>query len=138
MGQSPPPTITPIKDRIMMFQDMCDGDTCVFGSGMCATYHTKLVRRVVTRRVSYVDKCGAIKWKIGEGTILDCPGSKHSQRCVGNNTSGADILLPENPGTNKKTRLSLTGEVDQSEVQQHKVMSRITNTIGQHKVLEDS
>ena len=137
-GSLPPPTTKPIKDKIMTFQDMCDGDTCVFGSGMCATYHTKLVRRVVTRRVSYVDKCGAIKWKIGEGTILDCPGSKHSQRCVGNNTSGADILLPENPGTNKKTRLSLTGEVDQSEVQQHKVMSRITNTIGQHKVLEDS
>ena len=122
----------------MTFEDMCDGDACVFGSGMCATHHTKLIRRVVTRRVSYVDKCGEVKWKIGEGTILDCPGSQHSQRCVENTISRADSLLPENPGTNKRTRLSLRGEVDQSDVDQYQMMSKEDNTIGQHKFSENS
>ena len=114
----------------MMFEDMCDGDACVFGSGMCATHHTKLIRRVVTRRVSYVDKCGEVKWKIGEGTILDCPGSQHSQRCVENTISRADSLLPENPGTNKRTRLS--------DFDQYQMMSKEDNTIGQHKFSENS
>ena len=44
--------------------------------------------------VSYVDKCGAVKWNMGEATILDCPSSTHSQRCVSEITSETVRLLP--------------------------------------------
>ena len=86
---------------------------------LCATHHTKLVRRVVKRRLSCVDKCGAIKWTMGEATILDFPSSAHSQRCVSENTSEATIL-PEKWGTNTRTRLLSRDEADQSEENQLK------------------
>ena len=57
---------------------------------------------------------------------------------MGENTNETKTIIPENPGTNKKSRLSLTEEVDQSEVNQSQLMSENTNTIGQHKFLADS
>ena len=66
---------TPIKinERISKFQELIAGDECVMGSGRCGTHNTKLVRRIVTKKMSCVDKLGGIVWRSGEVTILACP-----------------------------------------------------------------
>ena len=97
---APPPRI---KKKIDRFQDLHDGDKCVMGSGRCATHHVKLVKRVIERRVSVVDKCGQVSWAMREGTIFDCPKSRQSGRCE---DSPAVTNLPVGKiVTNKKRKL---------------------------------
>ena len=78
------------------------------GSGRCATHHVKLVKRVIERKVSKLDKFGQVSWTIGEGTIYDCPKSGQSGRYEG---IPAVISLPVGEKTTNKKR----SEEDQSE-----------------------
>ena len=63
-----------VGDRITRFQDMVDRSAvCVTGSGRCATHNQKLVRRVVTKKQSCVDKCGGVGWRLCDFTVMVCP-----------------------------------------------------------------
>ena len=44
------------------------------GSVRCARHNTKLVKKIVLKKMSCVDKHGVVSWKMGEVTILACPG----------------------------------------------------------------
>ena len=103
----------PIKKRIDRFQDIHNGDKCVMGSGRCATHHVKLVKRVIERKESKLDKFGQVSWTIGEGTIYDCPKSGQSGRCE--SIPAVTNLPVGEKTTNKKRRLIQRSEEDQSE-----------------------
>ena len=45
---------------IRMFKQLSEGDKCVIGSGSCARNNAKLVRKVVTKKVSDIDEFGKI------------------------------------------------------------------------------
>ena len=61
-------------DRISRFQDMVDRSAvCVTGSGRCATHNQKLVRQVVTKKPSCVNKCGGVGWRLCDFTVMVCP-----------------------------------------------------------------
>ena len=107
-------TPPPIKKKIDRFQNFQNGDKCVVGSGRCATHHIKLVKRVVERKVSKLNKFGQVTWTMGEGIIFDCPKSGQTER---SGDSTAPINLPvKGNSTNKKIRLINKNELDQPEV----------------------
>ena len=41
-----------VGQKIKKFQELSDGNKCVFGSGMCATHNCKLVRGVTQKKIS--------------------------------------------------------------------------------------
>ena len=49
-----------INEKISKFQELITGDECVMGSGCCGTHNTKLVRGIVIKKMSCVDKSGGI------------------------------------------------------------------------------
>ena len=63
-----------------------------------ATHHIKLVREVIYKRASCVNKMGKIEWQMREGTTLVCP------------VAGSKLLADETPpltelgSTNKKQK----------------------------------
>ena len=103
----------PIKKKIDRFQDFQNGDKCVVGSGRCATHHIKLVKRVIERKVSKLDKFGQVMWTMGEGIIYDCPKSGQPQR-YDDNLAITNLPVRDN-SANKRIRLIQKNENDQSE-----------------------
>ena len=91
-----------ISEKILKFQDMIRGDECVIGSGRCASHNTKLVRKIVVRKMSCVDKFGGIGWRNGEVTILACP--KASQP-GSSSTTQLTTKYSSEAGTNKKQQI---------------------------------
>ena len=41
--------------------------------GRCSTHKCVLIREVVKKKMSTMDKCGKIVWTMGEATISRCP-----------------------------------------------------------------
>ena len=110
-----------ISEKISRFQDMIRGDECVIGSGRCASHNTKLVRKVVVRKMSCVDKFGGIGWRNGEVTILACP--KASQ--PGNNsTTQPTTKYSSEAGANKKQWIDVIECDDQLDVQTGQTVMR--------------
>ena len=62
-----------VKENIRMFQKLSMGEDCVIGSGRCSRHNVKLVRGVVMKKVSCVDKNGRLSWLMREVTSLSCP-----------------------------------------------------------------
>ena len=72
---------------------MISGDECVLGSGRCGKHNTKLVRKIVTKKMSCVDKlCGGV-------TILACPKA-NQPGC--SSTIKSSTEYPSEAGANKK------------------------------------
>ena len=65
---------TSVKDRIQQYQENTDNlrGNCVKSSGRCSTHKCVLLREVVRKKMSTIDKCGKIVWTMGEVTILRC------------------------------------------------------------------
>ena len=103
-------------DRISRFQDIVDNSAvCVTGSGRCATHNQKLVRRVITKKQSCVDKCGGVGWRLCDFTILECPTSLSSAPGMAggvNNTVMSE--LRRETSTNKNIEYTNNYEEDQS------------------------
>ena len=78
------------------------------------THQIKLVKRVIERKVSKLDKFGQVTWTMGEGIIFDCPKSGQTERS-GDNTAITKLPVKGN-STNKKIRLINKSELDQPEV----------------------
>ena len=93
---------------------MITGDECVIGSGRGGRHNTKLVRKIVVKKMSCVDKFGGIEWKNGEVTILACP--KASQPGSNSATQPTTVYSSE-AGTNKRQRVDIMLCEDQSDVQ---------------------
>ena len=64
-----------VKERIVEYQELSDNknDECVRSGGRCHTHSCVLVREIVEKKRSSLDKTGKIVWLIGEVTILRCP-----------------------------------------------------------------
>ena len=92
----------------------------MIGSGSCGSHNTKLVRKIVVKNMSCVDKSGGIRWRNGVVTILACP--KASQPGSSSTTQLTTEYSSE-AGTNKKQRVDVVVCDDQSDVQTgHTVM----------------
>ena len=87
-----------VKDNILMFQRLADRDECVVGSGRCSTHNTKLIRSVITKKVSEVDSHGHITWPIREVCILACPNKLDKQSS--SEFSANDLVPAKSVGTN--------------------------------------
>ena len=103
-------------DRISRFQDIVNKSAvCVTGSGRCATHNQKLVRRVISKKQSCVDKCGRVGWRLCDFTILECPTSLSSAPGMAggvNNTVMSE--LRRETSTNKNIEYTNNYEEDQS------------------------
>ena len=66
---------TSVKDRIQQYQGNTENlrGNCVKRSGRCSTHKCVLLREVVGKKISTMDKCGKIVWTMGEVTILRYP-----------------------------------------------------------------
>ena len=62
-----------MSDRILRFTELERGDECVIGSGRCATHNVKIVRVMKDVRQKYLDENGALRWRLSETTVLECP-----------------------------------------------------------------
>ena len=93
-----------IRDRIKSLEKFSKADEkCVMGSGMCATHNCKLVKQIIEKRTSCIDKNGKIGWLMREGTSLACPKSTNlsAHKPVVNNQLGSGS---KSKPTNKKQR----------------------------------
>ena len=105
-----------VSDRITRFQDMVDRNAvCVTGSGRCATHNQKLVRQVVTRKQSCVDKCGGVGWRLCDFTVIVCPTrlSSAPDGAGGDNNTGVSQLR-RGKTTNQKEEFTGSNEENQS------------------------
>ena len=71
----------------------------MLGSGRCGKHNTKLVRKIVTKKMSCVDKLGGIVWRSGEVTILACPKANQPGS---SSTIKSTIEYSSEAGANKK------------------------------------
>ena len=91
-----------MSDRILRFTELERGDECVIGSGRCATHNVKIVRVMKDVRQKYVDENGALRWRLSETTVLECPRAFSRQTTE----DCSDVSeLPEIVGTNGKTEI---------------------------------
>ena len=107
-----------MKEKITEFQKLSQGEKCVFGSGRCATHNCKLVRSVTQKKRSVINNEGEISWPMTDVTCLKCPKGSQTKPFTGVNTANHDISDPaeQNKGTNKKLRLSVESDNDQSAI----------------------
>ena len=66
---------TSAKERIVKYQELSDNkkDECVRSGGKCHTHSCVLIRRIVEKKRSTLNKTCKIVWLMGEVTILRCP-----------------------------------------------------------------
>ena len=92
-------------------------NNCVFGSGMCGYHLVKLVREVTMKKMSTIDKEGAVKWVQREVTCLKCPKANQTKP-LAHTTLSTDFTMSESPeykgAANKKQRISESIEMSQS------------------------
>ena len=88
-----------VKENIRMFQELANKDECVWGSGRCSTHNTRLVRKVVMKKVSEVSNKGHISWPMREVCTFACPNKLDKQS---NSEASAENLVPaKSVGTNR-------------------------------------
>ena len=66
-----------VKERIVKYQELSNNknDECVRSGGRCHTHSCVLIREIVEKKRSTLDKTGKIVWLMGEVTILRCPSA---------------------------------------------------------------
>ena len=106
-----------VKERTLQHERFSEFKKCVMGSGRCSTHHTKLIRSQKSKKMSVIGKDWTVSWTYRDVTCLKCPAVSnpaHQARAVklpGQAvTSQPDVRGP----TNKKTRISMRRELDQS------------------------
>ena len=64
-----------VRDKIQKFQELSRtvGGECLKSGGRCNTHSCVLVREIVNKKMSKLDKNGKLGWTFGEVTILACP-----------------------------------------------------------------
>ena len=77
------------------------------------THQIKLVKRVIERKVSKLDKFRQVTLTMGEGIIYDCPKPGQAE-CYEDNLATTNLPVRDN-SANKKIRLIQKSENDQSE-----------------------
>ena len=84
----------------------------MIGSGRCGQHNVKLVRSITKKKMSNVNKDGTVSWQMREVTILRCPAAQPE----GSASKVTAIAPPDlcEMGTNKKMRISVYDDVDQS------------------------
>ena len=102
-------------DRISRFQDIVDRSAvCVTGSGRCATHNQKLVRRVITKKQSCVDKCGGVGWRLCDFTVMVCPTRLSGAGKAGGDSNTEMSELRRGNATNQITEYLNNIEENQS------------------------
>ena len=84
----------------------------MIGSGRCGQHNVKLVRSITKKKMSNVNKDGTVSWQMREVTILRCPAAQPA-----GSVSKVSAIAPPHlseTGTNKKQRISVSDDVDQS------------------------
>ena len=104
-----------VRNKIARFEGMLNKEECVIASGMCGLHHCRVERDIVQKRVSSEDKHGNIQWTMREGTILVCPMARKPGIELDSNLLA--VSQPELLGgtTNKKLRITLKNEDNESQ-----------------------
>ena len=79
------------------------------GSGRCAKHNTRVNRVIEMKRVSTVSKDGSVSWKMCEVATLSCPAV-----IAGASTVSSDCLYNKMSATNKRPRILLNNDCNQS------------------------
>ena len=87
------PSQSEVRRKIKIFSDKSQGVKCVLGSGHCSGHNVKLVRSVVMKKVSEIDRNGMVIWPMREVTILSCPAVQPLVR----NVSATPVLESAEP-----------------------------------------
>ena len=103
-----------VKENIKMFQKLSMGENCVIGSGRCSRHNVKLVRGVVMKKVSCIDKNGKLSWLMREVTNLSCPYKPDRQH--GSDESAMMSPVTQSRGTNGSVKKLRYEVEDQSQV----------------------
>ena len=102
-----------VKENIKMFQKLSMGESCVIGSGRCSKHNVKLVRGVVSKKVSCIDKNGKLSWLMREVTNLSCPYKPDRQH--GSDESAMTSSVTQSRGTNGNAKKLRSDYDDQSQ-----------------------
>ena len=103
-----------VKESIKMFQKLSEGEKCVIGSGRCSSHNVKLVRGVVKKKVSCIDKDGKLSWLMREVTNLTCPYKPDKK--LGKSESAMMSSVTQSRGTNGSAKKLRYESEDQSQV----------------------
>ena len=61
------------KDTVSKFKKMSRGIDCAIRSGFCSSHNCKVVRKITSKKMSYIGDDGKLSWKMCEVAILACP-----------------------------------------------------------------
>ena len=105
-----------MNDRISRFQELVDKrQVWVTGSGRCASHNLKLVRDIVSKKQSFVDKSGGIGGKLSDFTDLVCPTKlSNTPGKVNIEINTETALTRTGETTNQNTELPGSGATNQS------------------------
>ena len=106
-----------VRERIEKFQNMNRRNSCVKSSGRCSTHKCALVREIVNKKMSKINKDGKLGWTIGEVTILSCPQSQSQVNSTEINRESVTQPTRLGEPANKKLKEILCKEMTQSEKQ---------------------
>ena len=106
-----------VRERIEKFQNMNRRNSCVKSSGRCSTHKCALVREIVNKKMSKINKDGKLGWTIGEVTILSCPQSQSQVNSTEINIESVTQPTRLGEPANKKLKEILCEEMTQSEKQ---------------------
>ena len=105
---------TLVKTKIDNFQKLARGDECVIGSGRCGSHNCKLVRSVVVKKMSVINKDGSLGWSRREVTTLACPYAAQSKDVsTSSSASGGGVA-----STNKKARISVVQSPHKTQIEE--------------------
>ena len=99
------------KENIKKFKMMSKGTDCLIRSGFCTSHNHKMIRKIVSKKMSSEDEYGVVTWTTRESTVLYCPSNISKQ--TSNEPEPMMSQLPNVGGTNQKRRKCSTGK-DQS------------------------
>ena len=106
-----------VKDRIQKYQENNDNlrGSCVKSSGRCSTHKCVLLREIVCKKMSTMEKTGKIVWTMGEVTVLRCPAAEPTPVSTDGQTSAIKPGLDDT--ANKRRRTDFDILEDESDTQ---------------------
>ena len=104
-----------IPESIDLFPGLLSrGIECAIRSGYCSNHNSKIVRKVTSKKMSYIGVDGKLQWKMCEVTILACP----YKLIPGQPRAPTEHVQPtslESKGTNQKRRKFEDSHMNQSQ-----------------------
>ena len=91
------------KDTISKFKKMSRGIDCAIRSGFCSSHNCKVVRKITSKKMSYIGDNGRLLWRMCEVAILACP----YKQIPGQPRAPTEHVQPtsdESKGANQKRR----------------------------------